>query len=366
MALQDRRRLLSTCTLCLLVYWLSKPDSSHHDNRHGIISRSSHGGLGFYLKSGLPAEFSPSLIWLMSWPLSGEEYIMTNVEHVSNLSPASNYANSTTPKDQANSISIYPRHPEGPFWEGLGVEKRRPLPEKLVMTETHCAGTCIDCPPEKYLVNQLEDFMLSCRTTNAKVDKTTYVSAKYPRNRVKKAVHVIRNPFINIIARFYRERSNRKKDKDFQKEYPDLPIKGFQKWCRMLDSKYEKEDESAFKKVDPSMVKDMRSSLCHAEIYKYIQWHNMAFKTTETMKLPVHYVYYEDFQKDFKGTHHKLLDFLELKAVYTPYDFPVPHNYTRYFTPAHRAQIYSYAKKLASETTWEYIHHYFFKNATLD
>ena len=157
---RESHRFLLTLALCGVAYWFSRPFPETETVKYGIISRTSHAGLGFYLKEGVPDEFSPRLVWLMGFPQSGEDYVMTNTEHVSNKSPASNYGPEITTADQPNSISVYPRHPEGPFWEGLGVEKKRTLPQNLVLTKTYCGGYCLECSPEDYVLDA-DEFMVS-------------------------------------------------------------------------------------------------------------------------------------------------------------------------------------------------------------
>ena len=182
---------------------------------------------------------------------------------------------------------------------------------------------------------------------------------------MERAVHLVRNPFINLIARFIREREHdRRKDKKFQEEYPMLPKKGFQKWCGMLDDKFTKIEDEVFGDDDKTL-RLMRSSICHAEVYKYVQWHNYAFATTAALDVPTIVVYYEDFQSKFRETNKKILDFVELPSIVPSYSFPVYHNYTRFFSEQDRADIRALAKRIATKETWQHIEHYFFRNATI-
>lgn len=97
--------------------------------------------LGFWLKDGLPDEFTPRIVWLMAWPMSGEEYILNTIENVANISTATNDGEQVTVKWYF-SIPIYPRRPEGPYWEGLVGQSgrmRRKLPTQNVLTLTQCS-----------------------------------------------------------------------------------------------------------------------------------------------------------------------------------------------------------------------------------
>eukprot|EP00751_Fragilariopsis_kerguelensis_P038818 CAMPEP_0171021160 /NCGR_PEP_ID=MMETSP0736-20130129/30439_1 /TAXON_ID=186038 /ORGANISM="Fragilariopsis kerguelensis, Strain L26-C5" /LENGTH=384 /DNA_ID=CAMNT_0011459287 /DNA_START=202 /DNA_END=1353 /DNA_ORIENTATION=+ len=99
------------------------------------------------------SEFLPHIVWLASFPNSGTSYTMTMVARSSNKSYATNYGNEVTPPELPNSLSIYPRRPEGPFWPGLSgiMNTPRPLPDKYVITKTHCGSRCVNCGPDEYI-----------------------------------------------------------------------------------------------------------------------------------------------------------------------------------------------------------------------
>jgi hypothetical protein len=85
------------------------------------------------------SEFTPQIAWLMSFPNSGTSFTMTMVARASNTSFATNYGDEVTSPDQADSLSIYPRRPEGPYWAGMSgkIASPRELPDKYVITKTH-------------------------------------------------------------------------------------------------------------------------------------------------------------------------------------------------------------------------------------
>lgn len=399
--------------MCILmvVHWATKPSGSlsldeferheraavlrgnREQSSQGMISHTNSARLGFWLKEGLPDEFTPKIVWLMAWPESGETYIAETIQRVSNHSTATNYGERVTLPGYY-SIPIYPLHSEGPFWEGLAGQfgnKIRLLPERNVLTMTHCSFKCFfDCPPKQYYDESETLFSKACRTTTAQVvvpsdsnNNDNQITAQYySMDRVTKAIHVIRNPFHNVIERFIQEREkHHRKEKNegdaaddeeenhhsksrsdeentqFLEEYPNLPKKGFQKWCEMMDHKYEKEDAKVYSKSHWTLAK---KSLCHAEFYKYVQWHNHAFATTKHMT-DIKIVYYEDFYNDslFEHTIQGIVDMLELERVDKPYDFSAPHDYTRYYTLEMRNNIRKFVKALASKETWEHLKHYF-------
>lgn len=91
------------------------------------------------------SEFTPEIAWLMSFPNSGTSFTMTMVSRASNRSFATNYGDEVTAPDQPDSISIYPRRPEGPYWAGMSgkIATPRELPDKYVITKTHWYVFCV-------------------------------------------------------------------------------------------------------------------------------------------------------------------------------------------------------------------------------
>ena len=88
------------------------------------------------------------------------------------------------------------------------------------------AGRCVSCGPEEYLLNET-DFLDECRRGSGlfpeegrrkmedlhDLDGSSYTSdgfeiVHYETDLVKKAIHLIRNPFHNIVSRFHLERKH--------------------------------------------------------------------------------------------------------------------------------------------------------------
>jgi hypothetical protein len=368
------RRLLISLSICAVTHvatrnsHASREDeqemhaewtSSRHSRERqsvGIVSNSKH-SLGFFLREDreIGDEFAPYIIWLLAYPESGERYIMSTMEHVSNCSTATNYGSQVTAPTK-HALSIYPRHPEGPFWEGIGGQfgnKIRRLPELYVLTQTNCGGFCTDCPPEQYRIDK-KAFAKSCRTTTSTFlgEPTSDV---YPAKHVRKTIHVIRNPYHNAIMRFYKEREHG--DDLFKEEYPALPVKGFQKWCNMLDQKWAKDEKHAF---GEKLYSKMKTTPCHAEIYKFIIWHNNAFEVSNHVgKAKTMVVYYEDFYTKFDRTINNLIKFSRLPRVSDPYSFGEVHDYSKFFNATMQTSARKLAKMVATKDTWRHVKHYF-------
>jgi hypothetical protein len=71
-------------------------------------------------------------------------------------------------------------------------------------------------------------------------------------------------------------------------------------------------------------------------------------------------IYYEDFYTKSEETIDAILEFCHLpKTNGKPYEFPSPHDYSRYYTDEMRASIAAFVKSIASKVTWKHLQHYF-------
>ena len=279
----------------------------------------------------------------------------------SNLSTASNYGDEVTHNDDF-SLSIYPRHAEGPYWEGLSGKMGdiRPLPSKYVLVKTHCGSRCVKCPPSQY-VQTLQEYTDACRNSTAReAPDRRKVNYLYPVDRVKKVIHLIRNPFHNFVARFHLESKNyeKKGEKEWTKKHPSAP-EGFRQWCADLDNGY-KDDE--YQTFEYDMLKQVRLSPCHGEVFKYIQWHNMAFALTEKYSIPSMVLWYEDFDDKYEETFDALFSFMEFPRVQPTREFSARHDYDTYYDHLDRRRMRLLAEKISTKATWAHVGKYFSKD----
>ena len=288
---------------------------------------------------------------------------MTTIESTSNYSTATNYGDEVTPQE-GFSLSIYPRHPEGPYWEGLSGEmgKIRQLPPKYVLVKTHCGSRCVKCPPSEYVEN-IKQFTDACRNSTGRVapdrKRQNYL---YPIERVKKAIHIIRNPFHNFVARFHLVRKNYeyKNSTEWLEKHPNSQD-GFRQWCKDLDNAYEDDEYQTF---EYDLLKQMRLSPCHGEVFKYVQWHNLAFAVTENYAIETKVLMYEDFEISFDDTLESLLKVLEFSRLDHPREFAARHDYSMYYSSSDKRRIRLLVEVIATKKTWSHIQHYFAKNLT--
>jgi len=291
------------------------------------------------------------------FPNSGTSYTMTTMEEASNYSTATNYGAEVTAKGRY-SLSIYPRHPEGPFWEGLSGELGtiRYLPPKYVLVKTHCGSRCVKCSPSGYM-QTLENFAIACRNTTARIPQADHRTGfQYPVAWVKKAIHLIRDPFSNIVSRFHHERKNfvQKKNDEWLTKYPDNP-KGFQQWCADNDKDSELDE---FQTFEYDLLKAVQLAPCHGEVFKFVQWHNLAFALTEKFSIETKVLLYEDFEEHFDETIESLLRFMEFPQARAPRQFSAKGSYSDYYSHVDRRRIGLLVKKIATKETWKHLERY--------
>jgi hypothetical protein len=347
---------------------------------------------------------TPQVVWLVSYPNSGTSYTMTLVERASNLSTATNYGSEVTYKDH-DAIPIYPNHEVGPFWEGSSDHAiqlnriQRPLPTNYVLTKTHCGGRCIKCPASEYLVNTTRQFLYGCQKTSYRYHGTMITTEfGVPISSIKRMIHLIRNPYHNVVARFHLERKNMiAKDSSYESLFP-YDATGFYNWCHYLDTTYNYDDSKLLPKHIYQSFFDQTSDqyvTCAAEFYKWTQWHNYAIQsplllglpkdrtetirieqsdddnndssskkrkvtTTKEKSIPAHTVYYEDYEMNFNTTFNNIMEFLQLPiATEQIRTFRSLPTYDDHYTKQQRYNIKKLIQNVATKQTWKLIQHYF-------
>jgi len=213
-----------------------------------------------------------------------------------------------------------------------------------------CAGYCYDCLPKQY-IHEFGQFYKGCVSgsrVTVKGGEVTNEIVAHDQSLVKKAVHIIRNPLDNVAARFHFVWKRGDTGLNFDTE-------GYHEWCSYLDDKYKEDYKSAYSQPLWELAQKVP---CHAEFYKYVQWHNFSFEVTgkNTLNIPVLIIDYEHFHSHLESTIKRLLDFLELPNKHSPPEFIF--NRHRFFSEEETKNIYLFLRSLATEQTWEYLEPY--------
>lgn len=183
-------------------------------------------------------------------------------------------------------------------------------------------------------------------------------------------MHLVRNPFDNLVARFHLELKTQKGrgKKEWVVKYPNT-ADGFRLWCADEDVRYanatEAEDWSRYGrwKEDDGMgggrdgnneflPKFFEGVTCRHEFFKYAQWHSLATGLIENMNLTVLEIHYEDYVRDLEGTADVLLEFLNLRraeGASVP-EFQTGKNYTAYFTTEERVAASELMRRVVMAT----------------
>jgi len=268
---------------------------------------------------------------------------------MSNISSASNR--------ERSKVTVRPEFEDGPF---VYHPENYDAPPSYILTKTHCEGYCDDCPPERFVMT-IDSFEKECRTAR-KYNITTgrYYKVVYNSSVPKRAVHLLRNPFDNLVARLHLA-VKRRHDLGWTEEQLS-PFsnsrEGLLAWCDFIDKKNEKKIKRT--PLITSGIKKLFIGLpCAAEWYRYVQWHNLAIETTQRLHLPTHVLYYENYTDHFDETVSELLNFLELPSVSNPKSFIPGKTYLHFFSEDEARAAAELVRALASVDCWKLISHYF-------
>lgn len=280
------------------------------------------------------------------------------------------------------SVPIYDWSVEGPYWMHPPEDNYDDRnPSSSILTKTHCGGRCIICPPDKY-VETIPSFLQMCLSGSRKVpslkkqrpsgtkrgsSKSTSLSSSsssiiqyekhyvtYHPAVVERAIHMIRNPFDNLVSRFHHEQKEyRKKNRTAWTERYTNDVPGFKKWCVDIDSMSEMEydhlDWKSYGYNQTAILLDVRGVSCHAEFFRYAQWHILAINIVELLDIPVLYVHYEEYANDINDLTDQMLKFLNLDRKKGEEELPFfqsNKDYSAYFTREERASASEFMRRL--------------------
>lgn len=261
-----------------------------------------------------------------------------NTMRSSDLNVATNYGESDQPP-------LYSELPNGPVVH----QYREEVPAQYVLTKTHCAGYCNYCGPNgsSYLISS-EKFETRCATSR-RINTTTReeeMLPPYPVEVVKKAIHLVRDPFDNAVARSHSSAVN------FPMKFASLSGRGaYLAYCQMRDA-----HSVLPPHVTPSVLP------CASEFYKYVQWHNNVYEMIERHpEWPILTLRYESYSIDSNRTLEEVMEFLELPTVASPEPFIANKTYDDHFTIEEARAALSLVKEVASVQTWTLVRPYFAK-----
>ena len=238
----------------------------------------------------------------------------------------------------------------------------KPVPRRgYVLTKSHCAGYCVHCAPRRYVVPTVEAFIRGCVRAERPEGETHYEPSVPAR-----VVHLVRDPFDNIVARMHLEakkRAGRTENggDDELSVILDGSREAFNAFCLYLDEQFRTEERTT-SLFDPDVKSFFWDLPCHSEWFRYVQWHNRAIELTEKLGIPVHFLFYEDYTTAFNKTATELLGFLDLSAVHDPFPFSPGHTYKSFYNAEQALQAAAFVQAIASPATWDLLQRYFRTN----
>ena len=359
----------------------SSPSSSSSDNpglstamiSKETTSKKSRSSAGSKSKTKGVEPVKSSVSWLVSFPNSGTTYTIHNTEHVSMRSTATNYL-SEVHYGKKNRIPVRPNVADniknGPW------QRNNTLPMPAVtLTKTHCTGYDDRAPMQSSIISTAR-FLQGCR------ESSQYANNNDERNKVKvksfynhkdivvSVIHLIRNPFDNIISRMHHGMKSRRKTLGLSEEQAKTFMsseRGVNTWCSVADRAFWMET-----KVPKNITKkgklrrkpwDLNILLkipCHSELFRYVEWHNAALRMIQQEKFRSIVVYYEDYETNYNATVDSILDFLDLTREAEPLPFSTGKTYRDvFFSPEVQEATKDVLQVIASKELWQILKRYF-------
>ena len=329
-----------------------------------------------------------NVAWLLSFPKSGTTYTLSLYQSVTKTTAATNYGMERFDASGTNVIESNTIHKSIPLLNSTTNTERLngpfiltpnlPLSSKggYVLTKTHCSGYCFDCPPAWYHYSPTR-FLKGCvsgqyynndnNNNNNTANNMKWV--EYDPTIIKKAIHLIRDPFDNIVSRYHHE-LHRYRNPNSYSNNPSAnnywnpnkftnTIDGFRSWCDYQDTKWKFHYIKSWKIWDEQIFNASIHVPCKKEFYQYIKWHNNAFEIIRAMKIPRIIVHYEDYSYNLIGTTRKMMNFLEHGNIdmdmnndnTLPKVRPIMH-YMDYYRPYTLKYSIQFLKVMSSAETW--------------
>lgn len=289
--------------------------------------------------SAWPPEWVPQIAWLMSYPNSGTTYTLQLVQQAGQTLMGSVYQREST------GIPIFEDQPKGPYW--LYGEQEFRLPSNYVLTKTHCqpSGFSGTDPHERLHHITPEDFSNRCVFTSSS------------NKRVKRAIHLFRDPFSTVVARYhFMVKRGAKKFGPLTKAWSRS---GFRNFCKVVTNYrlFWKERNSVLfeDKVVWNLLRDVP---CRSEFVQLVHWHNNAMETSANLGLDTMIIHYDQYKN--KSTANDLFQFLQLDDI--PGSIPpfiLGKTYLDFFTPQERANVREAVQRLATNATCVELARYF-------
>ena len=299
------------------------------------------------------------VVWLMSFPNSGTTFTNHLIQGYTNTTTATNYGQEQSTTQET--ISILPGSQDGPFFR----YSSWPLPPRYILTKTHCGGECDACqtPGSNEYINSVEAFEQAC-CTGKRISNKTKIPTTYSSDIPKKAIHLIRDPFDNVVARLHlkERRWERQRNKTKYEERVDMFNRtkdGFLAYCRFRDLKSFKLEYHQ-RTLRAKILELAMKVPCYAEFVSYTRWHNHAIQLVAQKDIPTMTLFYEDYALQWNTTVDQLLSFLWLKPApgAEAEEFILGKHYDEFYSEEQKQAAANLIQEIASAELWELLQRY--------
>jgi len=312
---------------------------------------------------------TPRLSWILSFPNSGENDIITFIHKSTGVTTATNYGQNMLSEtgrvrySMVDSIPVYISRPRGPYL----YTHHLPVPSTTIPTLTYCGGYCNDCYPGKYMLRR-DEFIASCAHSisfehnegiHGPTGDGTYRHDKYDSKLVERAVVIIRNPFHVLQDRFllysrsYEHLNHR--DHEWLPKFV-MNNEGFDHYCKIQAVKFADEESKWY---EPNIFSSSLVVPCHGDMYRYIHWYNNVFESLDFLNMPYMVVHYDDFDGDYTGVESDMLNFLGLEhGEYSEPPAWYPQGDREFLSDKDKLLLMSFIRSLATPSTLTQIERY--------
>lgn len=260
------------------------------------------------------------LIWLMGFPGSGADDIISNVEQATGLSMGTNLGNIMETRKRESFHNKYTSVLVQKEWYKFGPYKNNvdyDIGSSEILVKTFCTGYCLpqqkqfgDCSRIGYirsLVN-LGKFWNACaksRSYKPNRDEKSKGMKEYWKNRVKKIVVVVRDPLNMVKARFIQ----------ITRETGMKPsMVNFLSYCEDINERWGNVKEIKKMKKLGWMNLDGEGIPCYPEFFRIVYWYKNAYQLA--LKRESLMVRYEDLDSDTDKSIGRILRFAGLTRVW--------------------------------------------------
>lgn len=298
----------------------------------------------------------------MSYPETGIVLFMHLMQSSSGYTTATNYGNVVMNEEGglSGTTDSHPVYPDGPSLYSPDLA----LPEEFIAVRTHAKGFCFWCFPHQYDFADAfyEEAAKGFRKTGGKLEEYTY-----DPNDVKKMIHLIRDPFDTVVARFYsylqmvknNQISQLSSDSEWGRSDFKFNAVDFKRWCARMDGTFYNAEMDA---LDGDQKTRGGRIPCRQEFMKIIGFHNNVMKIQREHSMERFTVKFEQYVQNTDRTVGRVNEFLHYptntSGMTTGFGRSGVWMFKSFFTAQDRRNISNFLRYESDSQFWPHIKMY--------